>query len=171
MIPVVAAATFLLQDPQSPPTPPKTASEEAREQQGEQAKQRGIKTAATTTTIQAIAAGNPLSLGMNFLTGALSAGIQARVASSAWAMTAKQKGAAEGIQGFLTKREKEPYTLTNSKVEGLAVLTISAKGMTREKADSLIKEEPLPKWRSCGWDRLIFTNGTDAWAISTEPAK
>lgn len=156
---------------EAPPTAPKTAAEEASAEAGERARKRGTDAAAMTTVTLALRGANPISLGANFLTGMISAEIQSKVASSKWAMSNLQKGAADAIQKFLSKREKEPYSVTNSKFEGLIILTISASGITKEKADSILKEEPLWKWRKCGWDRLIFTNGAEAWAFSTEGAK
>ena len=117
---------------------------------------------------------NPLAIGAGLVTGLLSAEIKSRVAGSSWAMNMTQKYSARAIADFLTKQEKEPFDVSNSKVDGLVILVFSAKGLTQDKADRLVRQEPMWKFRKTGWDRVVYTNGTDYWAWDTSveiPAK
>lgn len=110
---------------------------------------------------------NPTAIGAGLITGLLSNAISTRVAGSTWAMNMTQKYSARAIAEFMSKQEKEPFEVSNSKVDGLVLLVFSAKGMTQEKAERLARQEPMWKFRKTGWDRVVFTNGTDYWAWDT----
>lgn len=167
--PALICASLAAQEPPKEVLSP--AQEDAKKAKAESMDANVKPAAAVSTGVRMISSPNPLAMGANLLTGVLSYEIQKRVASSSWAMTMTQKYSATAIAEYLSKREKEPYSVTNSKVENLVVLTFQAKGMTAEKADALFKEGDPVKFRKTGWDRVIYTNGTEAWAFSTEPLK
>jgi hypothetical protein len=124
---------------------------------------------AVTSSIPALVAshGNPIVIAATALTGVLTVEIKRQIASSTWAMNMTQKYAAKGIAEFMTKQEGEQFEVANSKVDGLVILSFSAKGITQEKAERLARQEPMWKFRKTSWDRIVFTNGTDAFAWDT----
>lgn len=143
-----------------------TAKEEFQKDRRESAQQIGNASTGARTVTGALSHGG-IGAVSGLLTGLISTEMQKRLASSEMAMNLLQKGMADAISRFLTKREKEPYTCTAAKVEGLAVFTIKAPGMTQAKAEALIKEEPLLKYRKCGFDRVIFANEVNCWGYDT----
>ncbi|HJV90993.1 MAG TPA: hypothetical protein VJ623_11865 [Holophagaceae bacterium] len=140
-----------------------TAMDEAKK-----AKADSVAPVPASAAVGAVAnATSPVAAGATLLTGALSSEIKKKVEASTWAMTMTQKYAAKAIADYLSKQEKEPFEVTNSKVENLVILTFKSPGMTAEKALRLAKQDAMEKYRKTGWDRIIFTNGTDAWAWDT----
>jgi hypothetical protein len=146
--------------------PPRTASEEAKQTRVEaitDASKRGIAISAVAGAVLSPAKGLT-----NLATGLLGMEIRKQIAGSPWVTTMTQKYASKYIAEYLTKRDKELWVAGNSKVDGKVILTLTSKAMTKEKADQTIKEEPLEKWRKCGWDYLVFANDTETWAYSTD---
>ncbi len=145
---------------------PSPAQAEAQKAAG----QRVAGSAAPGAAANVLAAQGPVAAGAQILTGALSVEIQRRVAASSWTMTMTQKFAAAAIADFFSKREKQPFAAANAKVDGLVVLTFTTKAMDEAKARALFVEGDPVKWRKTGWDRVIFTDGTSAWAFDTSSA-
>ncbi len=148
---------------------PSPAKEEAKKEAAERIKKVDDAAVLVNAGISTLGPGGLINGAANLLTGVLSNEIKARIASSDWAMDMTQKYMASAITKVLTKREGEPYTCKNAKVDALLAFVIEAKGMTQEKAESFLKEEPLWKWRKCGYDRVVFTNGNEAWGYDTSP--
>lgn len=147
------------------PSPASVAAKKAAEERIETSTKNG-ETAVTSLKVIS-GPKNPIAIGSQVLTGFISYEIKKKVAASEWAMTITQKYAAKAIAGFLTKQEGEPFEVSNSKFEGLIILTFTAKGMNAEKAERLARQEPMEKYQKTGWDRIIFTNGQEAWAWDT----
>lgn len=151
--------------------PPSPAQKAAREEASERTRQLSHPATAISTGAAALGPGGLVAGGASLLTGLLSTEIKARVAGSNWVMNMTQKYMASAISEHLSKREGEPYTCKNAKLDDLIAFVIEAKGMTLAKAEAFLKEEPLWKYRKCGYDRVVFTNGDQAWGFDTsEPA-
>jgi len=169
---LLALATVLAWGQEQPLSP---AQRDAKKAAGDRAEEVSKPGAVATTAIKVVGSGgNPIAAGAHILTGVISYELQKKIITSTWSMNITQKYAAKGIADFLTKQEKEPFEVVNSKVDGLVILTFTAKGIDQEKAERLARTEPMWKYRKTGWDRIIFTNGQEAWAWDTAveiPAK
>lgn len=143
-----------------------TAKEEFQKDRRDSAQQIGNASTGARTVTGALSHGG-VGAFSGLLTGLISTEMQKRLASSEMAMNLLQQGMADAISRFLTRREREPYTCTAAKVEGLAVFTIKAPSMTQAKAEALIKEEPLMKYRKCGFDRVVFASEGGCWGYDT----
>ena len=175
LTPILGASILAAQEPA--PVPKPNQESPAQLEAKKAAAERAGSTAGLTVAIAAgpqIRTLNPVAIGAGLITGFLSAEIKTRVAGSSWAMNMTQKYSARAIADFLTKQEKEPFEVSNSKVDGLVILIFSAKGLNQDKAERLARQEPMWKFRKTGWDRVVDTNGTDYWAWDTSveiPAK
>lgn len=163
---VLAVSGLSAQTPTTPPAP--TAAQEAIESKVKEQRALDTKETAIKVVTSGLATGSPVAAVAQLATGFISNAIKTSVMKSEWQMTMTQKFAAKAMASYLSKREKEEYKMTNSKAGEQIILTIEAKSMTKEKSDSMLAEEPLVKWRKCGWDWLVFSNGTESWAYSTD---
>lgn len=133
--------------------------------------QEPVQKAETTKIVVDTAVGamqSPVAGVANLTAGLISSGIKQSIMKSAWLEGKVQEKSAKMISEYLSKRNKETWTLTNHKVEDRIILAFEAKSVTKEVADALIKEEPLAKWKKLGWNYLLFTNGVDSWLYPTE---
>ena len=169
---ILAVSLVAAQEPvpssQPAPSDDSPAQKEAKKASGDKLTPIAVQGAVSGAIPNLIAShGNPAAMAATVLTGILTVEIKRQIASSTWAMNMTQKYAAKGIAEFMTKQESEPFEVTNSKVDGLVILSFSAKGITQEKADRLARQEPMWKFRKTGWDRIVFSNGIDAFAWDT----
>lgn len=123
-----------------------------------------IKTTVVNTLTTPIA---PVAIASNVVAGVLSFEIQKAIAKSTWSMNMTQKFAAHFIAKSLSKQEHSDFIVTNSKFNNMIILTFESSCINEEVANRLARQEPMEKYRKCGWDRIIFTNGKDAWAFDT----
>lgn len=151
------------QEPEKKPT----AADEMKKDRVEQITKADAPSIGVKTVTGAMA--NPIAGVANLATGLVSLEIKKAILRSDWQMTMTQKFAASAIGSHLSDRDKVKWTLTNYKYDGKVILILNRTGMTKTIADETIKQEPLIKWRKCGWDYLIFSNDdVESWAFSTD---
>ncbi|WP_005031245.1 hypothetical protein [Holophaga foetida] len=103
------------------------------------------------------------------LRGLLAAETIRQIAAFKCEMTEIQASLVQSVSLYLVSRDQEPYTATQSRIDRFTILTIHAKGMTRERAEDLASCAPRERIRSYGWDKVILANDLEGWAFDMAP--
>jgi len=104
------------------------------------------------------------------LRGTLAAETIQQIARFKCEMTETQASLAQSVSSYLSSRDEEPYTATQSRINRMTILTICAKGMTRERAEALVEGVPRSKVLHFGWDKVILANDTEGWIFDMAPS-
>nr|WP_320132310.1 hypothetical protein [uncultured Holophaga sp.] len=105
------------------------------------------------------------------LRGTLDADTIHRIEAYRCPMDESQTSLTDSIRLYLSSRDEEPYTTLQSRFGGITVLTLRARGMTRQRAEDLASSVPPSKVLAHGWDRVLLANETEGWIFDMSPAR
>lgn len=103
------------------------------------------------------------------LRGALTAETIRQIAACQCEMTETQASLTQSISTYLSNRDEESYTATQSRIDPFTILTIHAKGMTKKRAESLVADVPHERVLRYGWDKVLLTNDREGWIFDMAP--